>query len=266
MTTTSDASGAAFTVEGEGPEAVVFIHGWPDTARLWDPQVEALRRTHRCVRFTLPGFEPAPRHTAYGVDEVVDRIRQVVERACPGERVTLLLHDWGCVYGYRFAAAHPHLVARIIGADIGDAGSRRHARELGPAAKAMTVAYHLWLATAWWIGGPIGRGMARLFARLVGAPAAADEITAEMGYPYAVLWFRVRGGFPRRPPFDPPVPMLFVYGARKPFPFHSRAWADRIASRYGSRVVAMRAGHWMMRTHADEFNAVVAAWLRDATP
>lgn len=256
--------GTDVLIEGEGPGSIVFIHGWPDTARLWDLQVEALRRTHRCVRFTLPGFEPAPRHAAYSADAVVDRIREVIERACPGERVTLVLHDWGCVYGYRLAAAHPHLVARIVAADIGDAGSRRHTNELGVAAKAMTVAYQLWLATAWWIGGALGDGMARTFARLVGAPAPSREVTAGMGYPYAVLWFRVQGGFPRSGPFDPAVPMLFVYGTRKPFMLHSRAWADDIASRPGNRLFPMAAGHWMMRTHADEFNSAVAEWLRDS--
>ena len=254
--------GTDVVIEGPGPESIVFIHGWPDTARLWDLQVDALRRTHRCVRFTLPGFEPSPRHTAYSVDAVVDRIRQVVERACPGERVTLVLHDWGCVYGYRLARTHPHLVARIVGADIGDAGSRRHANELSILAKAMTVAYHLWLATAWWIGGAPGNAMARIFARLIGAPAPSREIMAEMGYPYAVLWFGVQGGFPRLGPFDPAVPMLFVYGTRKPFMLHSRAWANDLASRAGSHVVAMEAGHWMMRTHPEEFNAAVAAWLQ----
>ena len=45
-------------IEGDGPQTVLMIHGWPDTHRLWDATVEALKDQHRCVRFTLPGFDP----------------------------------------------------------------------------------------------------------------------------------------------------------------------------------------------------------------
>jgi hypothetical protein len=33
---------------------------------------------------------------ALSLDEVVDAVRRIVEQTCPGERVALLLHDWGC--------------------------------------------------------------------------------------------------------------------------------------------------------------------------
>ena len=36
---------------------LVFVHGWPDSASLWDGQVERLSREgYRCVCVTLPGF------------------------------------------------------------------------------------------------------------------------------------------------------------------------------------------------------------------
>jgi pimeloyl-ACP methyl ester carboxylesterase len=31
-------------VEGDGPESIVMIHGWPDTYRLWDEQVAFFRQ------------------------------------------------------------------------------------------------------------------------------------------------------------------------------------------------------------------------------
>src|SRR4051794_5943385 len=116
-------------VEGEGP-AIVMIHGWPDTHRLWDAQVAALKERFCCVRFTLPGFDPSLPRRAYSLDEVVETISQVVVAACGGERITLLLHDWGCFFGYQFAMRHPQRVARVVGVDIGDAGSRRNLAEL----------------------------------------------------------------------------------------------------------------------------------------
>jgi len=56
--------------------------------------------------------------------------------------------------------------------------------------------------------------------------------------------------------------MLFLYGERKPFMFHSRAWAERIAARPGCRVIAFPTGHWIMVQRPREFNAALLAWLR----
>jgi pimeloyl-ACP methyl ester carboxylesterase len=51
--------GIELRVDGEGPEVIVMVHGWPDTWQLWDPLVATLAPRWRCVRFTLPGFDVA---------------------------------------------------------------------------------------------------------------------------------------------------------------------------------------------------------------
>ena len=99
------------------------------------------------------------------------------------------MHDWGCLYGYQFALRHPELVSRIVGVDIGDAGSKAHQAELGAKAKLMVLAYQLWLAAAWRIGGALGNLMARRMAAAMRCPAEPQTIGAQMGYPYAVQWF-----------------------------------------------------------------------------
>lgn len=255
--------GANVIIEGDGDESIVFLHGWPDTHRLWDPQVDELKRSWRCVRFTLPGFARTQQGRAYGLDEVVEHIRRVVTQACPGQRVTLLMHDWGCIYGYQFAARHPQLVSRMVAVDVGDAGSRRHRAELSLASKLLIAAYQLWLATAWRIGGPVGDGMARWLARRMHAPASPHDIGSGMGYPYAVLWFGVKGGFRNRQPLPADLPMLFVYAQRKPFMLHSRSWAEAVEGRVHGRVIALPAGHWVMLERRAEFNAAVRTWLAE---
>jgi len=244
---------------GTGPKAIVMIHGWPDTYRLWDKQVEALKASYRCVRFTLPGFERTDDARAYALDEVIEIIRTVVERACPGERVTLLLHDWGCFYGYQFAMKYPQLVERVVGVDIGDAGSRQNRAELGAKGKAIVIAYQLWLALAWRIGGRIGDAMARWMARTMRCPTDQRTIGAHMGYPYAVRWLGVAGGVGRMKAFKPHCPMLFMYAERKPVMFHSREWARSVAAR------AFPTGHWIMVERPREFNAALLAWLAETS-
>jgi pimeloyl-ACP methyl ester carboxylesterase len=248
-------------VEGAGPKAIVMIHGWPDTYRLWDAQVDALKERYRCVRFTLPGFDVAGQERApqraYPLAEVLETIRRVVEQACPGERVILLLHDWGCFFGYQFALRHPELVERVIGVDIGDAGSRQHRAELGARGRFIVVAYQMWLALAWRIGGGIGDAMARWMARAMRCPTDPKSIHAQMGYPYALRWLGVAGGLGGLRVFKPHCPMLYLYGERKPVMFHSRAWAESVAAR------AFPTGHWIMVQQPKEFNAALLAWLAE---
>lgn len=248
-------------VEGAGPKAIVMIHGWPDTHRLWDAQVTALKDHYRCVRFTLPGFDLSQPKRAYSLDEVVETIRRVAAEACPGEQVSLLLHDWGCFFGYQFAMRHPQLVERVIGVDIGDAGSRRHRAELGAKGMLMVAAYQMWLALAWRIGGGIGNAMSRWMARVMRCPADPRSIGSQMGYPYALRWLGIAGGFRGLRTFDSHGPMLYLYGERKPFMFHSRAWIERVAARPGSRVLGFPTGHWVMIGRRREFNEALLSWL-----
>lgn len=250
--------GVEVFIEGAGPEALLMVHGWPDTYRLWDRQVEALRARYRCIRFTLPGFEPRRSKRAYSLDELVGLLRHIVEQCCPGEQVTLLLHDWGCVFGYQFALRDPQLVRRIIGVDIGDAGSRRHVQALSFKAKAMILGYQGWLMLAWLIGGRLGNWMARAMARLLRCPSDPTFIGAQMGYPYYLQW---TGALRRAKVFRPTCPMLFIYGKRKPFMFHSSVWAEELAAQPGSQVLAFDTGHWVMVSERTQFDQAVTAWL-----
>jgi pimeloyl-ACP methyl ester carboxylesterase len=251
-------------IEGDGVEPIVMVHGWPDTLRLWDRQVEAFGPRYRCIRLTLPGFAAGATRRAFALDEVIEAIRGVVEQA--GAPVTLLLHDWGCFFGYQFAMRHPQLVRRVIGVDVGDAGSRRHLAETGLLQKLAIVAYQLWLAVAWRIGGRIGDRMARRMAAWAGAPAGQASIHAQMGHPYAAQWLGAGGGYRRLKAFRPHCPMLFAYGRRKPFMFHSSGWIEEIAAKPGSRVQAFDCGHWVMIDRADEFNRAVLDWLLEGDP
>jgi len=238
----------------------VLVHGWPDTQQLWQRQVEALRPHYRCIRLTLPGFAPGSADCAFSLDEVIDAIGHAVDLA--GRPVTLLLHDWGCFFGYQYAVRYPQHVRRVVGVDVGDAGSRRHRAETGWLSKLALVGYQVWLALAWRLGGRLGDAMARNMARLLGAPTDPASIHAAMCYPYAVQWFGVAGGYRNLRAFRPHCPMLFVYGERKPAMLHSKAWMQQVAAAPGSRVQAFDSGHWVMVERSDDFNRLLLDWLQ----
>jgi pimeloyl-ACP methyl ester carboxylesterase len=77
-----DVDGIELHLEGDGP-TVLMVHGWPDTYRLWDRQVAALRGRYRCARFTLPGFDTAAPPRPASLDETVELLRRMARAACP---------------------------------------------------------------------------------------------------------------------------------------------------------------------------------------
>jgi pimeloyl-ACP methyl ester carboxylesterase len=262
VSATLEVDGIDVFVEGDGDESIVMIHGWPDTYRLWDAEVAYFRDRYRCVRFTLPGFDIDKPRRAFTLAETLSIVGHIVDRACPGRRVILMLHDWGCAFGYQFAMLDPSRVSAIVGVDIGDAGTKAHVRSLSAKAKAMIFAYQMWLAIAWRIGGGLGDRMTRWLARAIRCPSDPRFIGSCMDYPYYIAWFKAHGSYRAMVRFEPPARMLFAYGKRKPFLFHTRAWADALASRPGNAVLAFDTGHWVMSEQPREFDEAVDAWLK----
>ncbi|PHV06029.1 alpha/beta hydrolase [Janthinobacterium sp. BJB412] len=248
-------------IEGEGQDTIVMLHGWPDTWRVWDGQVAALKGRYRCVRFTLPGFDIARPRRAYSLNETLAIIEKIVNQVSPGRKVTLMLHDWGCVFGYQFYMRHPQMVSRIVGVEIGDAQSPAHVKSLTLGAKLMVAWYQLTLAAAWKIGGAIGDSLTNFMLKVLRAPSPKQYISSAMNFPYYLVWTGGYGGKGNRTEFVPSCPMLYIYGTQKPFHFHSKQWTERLAARPSSQVAAFKTSHWVMLEQPQQFNHTVLAWL-----
>lgn len=86
----------------------VFVHGVPDTHRLWTPVIERLDRAD--VRaLDLPGFgSPTPEGFGATKEEYLAWLVGAVEAL--GEPVDLVGHDWGAILGARLVVTRPDLV------------------------------------------------------------------------------------------------------------------------------------------------------------
>jgi pimeloyl-ACP methyl ester carboxylesterase len=195
------------------------------------------------------------------LDDMCEWLLTVVDQVSPGLPVTLLLHDWGCVFGYEFAARNPSRVSRIVAVDVGDMGSPAARRSLTPRQRWQVFAYQFWLAVAWKIGGHPGDRMTRRMARRLGSRVDPERIGWQMNYPYAMQWFGSLGGLAHAAPVRPDCPLLYVYGTRKAFMFHSPQWLAWLQGRPGCAVHALPTGHWVMLQRPDLFNPIVREWL-----
>jgi pimeloyl-ACP methyl ester carboxylesterase len=140
-----------------------FIHGWPDSAALWvnhfesfclGPSAEffcAAVRRHmvcspyllrerrgkletnpsalllRCMQLTWTNHHPdLPEVTdpaELWPDRVLDKIEATAQSLGLVNNITLVIHDWGSMFGYQLAAKRPEWIARIVSFDIGNLGN-----------------------------------------------------------------------------------------------------------------------------------------------
>ena len=112
---------------------MLFIHGWPDSAALWVNQFEAFclpgaALPHYCVAVTWTNCHPdLPTVTDPNLlwpDKVLNKIEATVDELKLKD-ITLVIHDWGSMFGYQLAAKRPSLIKRIISFDIGNIGTTR---------------------------------------------------------------------------------------------------------------------------------------------
>jgi pimeloyl-ACP methyl ester carboxylesterase len=115
------------------------------------------------------------------------------------------------------------------------------------------------------MSGRSRRGLREWMARALRCPSDPAFIGSQMNYPYWQQW--AGGGTkPAAAAFAPACPMLYVYGTKKPFMFHSPAWAEALATRPGCAVLALETGHWVMNRRPEPFNQALLAWLGRARP
>jgi pimeloyl-ACP methyl ester carboxylesterase len=242
----------------EAGDPILFVQGWPDDATLWDEAVRAVGGRYRCIRVNLPGYGGTPASRwGHDTEEIVDALVRLIREVGASRPVTLVLHDWGCYWGH---AAHHRcgdVVGRVASLDVAP-----HYKP-SPAAAAGIVAYQGWLLGAFVLGGGLGDRMTRGFARLAGAPGDTKRVHARMNYPYRNVWADLVSGRAAELTrgYWPTCPLLFAYGGRKPYAFHSQAWLDHVR-RVGGEVVRLESGHWL--TTDPGFVPMLSRWL-DAT-
>ena len=118
QTTTVHGSRMAYIDEGEG-DAIVFQHGNPTSSYLWRnvmPHCKGLGR--RLIACDLIGMGYSDKLSGSGPDrytyaEQRDYLFALWEKLGLGNRVVLVLHDWGSALGFEWATHYPDRVAGI---------------------------------------------------------------------------------------------------------------------------------------------------------
>lgn len=239
---------------------LVFLHGWPDDPTLWDGLASRFESDHCCIRVQLPAFPGSDAERGADFPVLADQLEAQLASLLGDTRAVFAGHDWGAILTYLFAQRHPGRIERLVTLDVG--GQIQPSVAEWP----IFVGYQGWLIAAEAAGrfAPrLGDRMARWMAHRARAPHP-ERVTARMGYPYRYAWRAIlipghRDSLARR--FRPSHPLLFIYGTRKPFPFHSRSWIETLEADPDCEVVGVDATHWVMLDREDEVAEAIAAFI-----
>lgn len=123
--------------EGEG-EAVLLIHGFPDSHRVWRHQIPALLEAGwRVIAPDLRGFGASDRPEgveAYGLMQSVQDLIALLDHLGVG-RAHVVCHDFGAAVGWLLAASQPQRVISLVAMSVGHLNAMRLA---GPDQRAMS--------------------------------------------------------------------------------------------------------------------------------
>ena len=106
-------------VQGQGEDALL-LHGVPDSAEIWGSLIERVEHKYRCFAPDLPGMHRSsvPEGFEFNFVSYADFIDELVTKLEIKTPLTLVIHDWGGIYGMLWACKYPHKVKRIIGGDF----------------------------------------------------------------------------------------------------------------------------------------------------
>lgn len=99
-----------------GAPVLVFLHGFPEAAFVWDELLEHFSDRYRCVAPNLRGYErsSAPNDVeAYRAKHLVGDISSLID-ALGGQLVALVAHDWGGALAWGLAAQRPEAIRRLV--------------------------------------------------------------------------------------------------------------------------------------------------------
>jgi haloalkane dehalogenase len=108
----------AYADLGEGPLTFVLLHGNPTSSNLWRGVIPHLTALGRCVAPDLIGMGDSDKLPDSGPDRYtfVEHRRYfdaLLEGLELGDRVVLVIHDWGSALGFDWARRNPERVAGI---------------------------------------------------------------------------------------------------------------------------------------------------------
>jgi haloalkane dehalogenase len=103
--------------EGAG-EPLVMVHGNPTWSFYFRELINSLSPQYRTIVPDHIGCglsdKPGINEYGFGLEDRVNDLEKLLGHLDPGEKITLILHDWGGMIGMAYAVRHPERIRRLV--------------------------------------------------------------------------------------------------------------------------------------------------------
>jgi pimeloyl-ACP methyl ester carboxylesterase len=239
---------------------MLFLHGHPDSALLYESQLKEFGRDHLAVAPNLRGYPPsdAPEAVeAYAMPRLLGDVHGLLDHFGL-ERCTLVGNDWGGYVAWVFASAYPNRVERLVilnaphpavhlrelRTNPAQIKASQYEREFNTAAGSHPVWYNYYRADPIKVPASLEEGAAK------GVLDFAAHFFAGVVTPPATTSLRVK------------VPTLVIWGMRDPYILPQQL--DGLDA-YASDLTVVRiedGGHYPMRSHPELVNQAIRAFMQ----
>lgn len=261
-----------FDVRDRGPEdgeAVVLLHGFPETAASWDGVVAPLAEAgYRALAPNQRGYSPGARPTgrrSYVASELAGDVLALAD-AAGVDRFHVVGHDFGANVAWTLAASHPERLLSLTAVSVG------HPRAFVRAMTHSTQALRSWYMFAVQAPGLPERAMlardGRLLRTLLMRSGLEEDVAARflehMRQPGALRaaldWYRALAISPTDVAGPVAVPTLYVWGDRDAFVSRTAAYdtGRHVTGPYRFEVLE-GATHWVPEHDAERLAPLVLA-------
>lgn len=96
---------------------LVFLHGFPEGAFIWDDLIGTLSDRYRCIAPNLRGYERSSQPAeveAYRAKHLMADIAALIGWSGEGPLAALIAHDWGGAVAWNLAVQRPELMRQLI--------------------------------------------------------------------------------------------------------------------------------------------------------
>lgn len=266
---------------------VFFLHGYPDSHRTFDYQVNHLSKNYGTIAIDMPGVgnsEPPKERKGYHTLNLLPRLDQVMsEIAGPKAKLHLVGHDWGAIILWAFVS-HPLFSKRVKSytaisgphpalarKNLFDKFSSLELSKMGEAVKQTFMSYYIWLFQLPFIPELAWRAAPAMLLRNIlkmgDVPLydpiyelTEDEILAQVRGPIN-LYRELIQGVPVDLPNKIEVPVQLI------MPNHDFAISPQIYDNIADYVSdltlqSVEANHWVHRQRPDTVNRFLDDFLQ----
>ena len=180
-----------------GGDAVVLVHGWPDTHRVWREQIPVLAEAgYRVIAHDQRGFGASDRPPEVSGSHVFHAMTDIssILDALDVDSAHVVGHDWGAPPCWLFAMFSPDRVRTLVALSVGHPDAFRNAGMEQREKSFYMLLFQFVDIAEQWLSADEWANMKTLIGDLENWPAREVELSRPGALTASLGWYRANSG------------------------------------------------------------------------